>query len=247
MEKHGDCAVLIDSSVLFHAVSHETAWVSSGSAKWGNEVEVDTGYATRVPVHAEDCKADVYSHIQFLPGIAQLARLGALNLKTSAELKAEQLRQPIGRFQGYGYGDLNLFSGIEMKSVDGYQYDLGGAKKKQLDRVNACNDPLFRQLIRVLGIKNSLDAYHIHTAERNGCYCFLHLDLKLNRLIEQHSNNPDWPKLRTKVLLPADLGAVLKLRPMSPRLLSFEEDTLSSRPDLFVPGQLRRRPNNKRK
>jgi hypothetical protein len=111
-----------------------------------------------------------------------------------------------------------------------------------LERVNGCGDPLFRQLVSILGEKNSLDAYHISTAEWYGCSCFLHLDLKLDRLVEQHSTHPGWPVLRTKIMLPAALGEALKLLPMSPRLLSYEGVSFPSRPDLFVPGQRRRRP-----
>jgi len=242
MEKQTPPTILIDSSVLFHAVTHETTWVSTGTAKWGNAVEIDTGYAARVPVHAEESTADVYPHIKFLPGIAHLARLGHLRLMSSAELTAEQFRQPIGRFRGYGYDDLNLFEGISMESLDGNHYDLKDAKRKQLERVNSCTDPLFRQLLGVLGEKNSLDAYHIFTSERHQCFCFLHLDLKLDRLIQRQIRHPAWPALRTKVLLPSALGQELKLAPMSPRFLSYENVAFFSRPDLFIPGQMRRKP-----
>jgi len=234
---------LVDSSVLFHAITHETAWVSTGTAKWGNAVEIDTGYSARIPVHAEDCEAEVYAHIRFLPGLAHLARLGYLRLLTSAELAAEQFRQPAGRFYGYGFDGLNLFEGVRMESVDGKRFDLQDAKNKQIERIRNCADPLFRELVSVLGEKSSLDAYHILTAERHRCFCFLHMDLKLDRVVKQHARHPAIRRLTVKILLPSALGEELKLVPMSPRFLSFENLSLFSRPDLFVPGQMRRKPS----
>jgi hypothetical protein len=241
LEQNGRRAVLVDSSVLFHGVTHETAWISTGHARVG-KIGFDTGYAARVPVHAENCDAEVFPHVRFLPGITHLARTGHLRLCTSAELMAEQFRQPIGRFHGYGYDDLNLFTGLKMDSVDGRHLDLRHPTRKQLERVAACTDPLYRRLVGVLGEKNSLDAYHIFTAERHGLFCFLHLDLRLDRLVAHHNRNPIFGELRTKIMLPAALGTELKLTPMSPRLLSYEDVAFFSRPDLFIPGQMRRPP-----
>ena len=38
--------ILIDNTVLAHGVTHETAWVDTGKALWG-DTEIDTGYAAR--------------------------------------------------------------------------------------------------------------------------------------------------------------------------------------------------------
>jgi hypothetical protein len=151
--------VLVDSSILAHAVTHESAWVSTGTTNWGPH-QIDTGYSARVPVYAADSGKESFRQVQYLPGIAQVARLGFLELFTSAELGAEQDRQPAGRFHGYYLDDMNQFAGIAFKSVDGRQFDLKHAKAKQLRRVSECADPLFRSLVGILGEQNSLDAYH---------------------------------------------------------------------------------------
>jgi hypothetical protein len=233
--------LLVDSSVLAHGITHESAWISGGKKMWGPH-EIETGYQTRVPVHADDSDSDLFREIRFLLGIAHLARLGLLQLCTSAELRAEQFRQPAGRFRGYYYDDLNLFSGIEFKGIDGWQLDFGNAAEKQLDRVTDCPDPRFRALVALLGQKHSLDAYHVATAERNGLYAFLHLDLKFSRHVEQHRQHDALNQLQTRILLPSELAALIGLLPMNPRLLSHEESSFFVRGNLHLPEQRRRGP-----
>ena len=104
--------ILVDNTVLFHGITHETAWISMGKTKWGAH-EVDTGYSARIPVRAPDRGSREYRSIRYLPGIAHLARAGRLQLMTSGELEVEQDYQPIGRFRGYGYFDLNIFRNVE--------------------------------------------------------------------------------------------------------------------------------------
>lgn len=238
LQRNGPLRVLVDSSVLFHAVTHESPWISTGKAKWGTQ-EIETGYMARVPVHAEDCDFEVFREIRYLPGIAHLARLGHLKLCTSAELLAEQFRQPIGRFKGYGYYDLNLFSGISFESVDGRQLDLKNPQEKQLARVSACCDSLFRSMLQLLGKRHSLDVYHVFTAEKFQLFAFLHVDLTFQRHLNQHRKHSVISSLRTRVLLPSELGVLIKLRPMSPRLLSYEDASFFVRPDLHLPEQKR--------
>lgn len=234
--------VLVDSSVLAHAITHESAWVSTGSSNWGPH-KIDTGYAARVPVYASDSDKDIFREVQYLPGIAHVARLRLLELLTSAELSAEQDRQPVGRFYGYYYDDMNQFAGISFKSVDGRQLDLKDAKAKQLRRVAECTDPLFQSLLGILGEQNSLDAYHIFTAERHDVDAFLHMDMKLDRLMKQHRTLLEPLKLRTRPLLPAELGKWLGILPMDPKWISYEGASFFVRPDLNLPDQKRRRPS----
>lgn len=94
--------LLVDNSVLAHAVTHETAWISTGQSLWGGVHPVETGYSARVRVHALDDQTETYRNICYLPGIAHLAKLGLIELCRSTELNAETDHQPIGRFRGYG-------------------------------------------------------------------------------------------------------------------------------------------------
>jgi hypothetical protein len=233
--------VLVDSSILAHAITHESAWVSTGTSNWGPH-KINTGYSARVPVYAAGSNKETFRQVKYLPGIAHVARLGFIELLTSAELGAEQDRQPTGRFHGYYLDDMNQFAGIPFRSVDGRQFDLKDAKEKQLRRVSECTDPLFQSLLGVLGEPNSLDAFHIFTAEKHDLDAFLHFDLKLDRLLKQHRARLENLKLRTKPFLPEDFGQWLGIRPMDPRWISHEGAPFFVRPDLNLPDEKRRRP-----
>lgn len=65
--------VLVDSTIHHHAVTHETAWVSTGTKMWGGVHPIDTGYMVRIPVHRRDSDKAAYQDINFLPGIVHLA------------------------------------------------------------------------------------------------------------------------------------------------------------------------------
>lgn len=241
-EKNGPIRVLVDSSVLFHGITHESAWVSTGTAKWGAH-DIDTGYLARIPVHSPDNDSRTYREVKYLPGIADLARRGYLELLSYAELKAEEMHQPIGRFRGYGYFDLNLFRGISIKSLDGFHV---GRRDDQLERVAASRDPVFRSLLAEFGAKSSLDAHHIATAERYGLYAFLHVDFPLAEKVGQYRNKGLMPALTTRVMLPSAFGKLAGIRPVRLDLLSYIDSSFPVRPDLHWPSERRSRPKRKK-
>lgn len=49
----GKVRILVENTVLYHAVAHETGWVSTGAKSLGPHVR-DTGYAARMPVLGAD-------------------------------------------------------------------------------------------------------------------------------------------------------------------------------------------------
>lgn len=233
--------ILVDTSVLGHSITHETAWISTGTKKWGPH-DIATGYAARIPVHSPKNDSRLYQEVRYLAGIAQLARRGHIELFTSAELKAETFRQPVGRFSGYGYYDLGLFRGIPMESVDGFHLDLNDPKQTQLRRVASCNDPLYQSLLALFGQKGSLDAFHVFTAEKFGMFCFLHIDFPLSEKVTQNRAKAAFTELTTKILTPSQLGKMIGLLPVDSNLLSYEEASFPVRPDLHWDKQRRAGP-----
>lgn len=250
LKRSPSIAVLVDNTVLSHAITHETGWISTGIKKWGPH-DVETGYSARIPVYPESDTREPYRNITFLPGIASLARRNAISLKTSAELAAERFRQPIGRYTGYGYFDFNIFQGISFENVDGlFPLHMGPGyiepqtsdAQKQRARLARSNDELYQALVQRLGNKNSQDAWHIRTAEKHGLFCFLTMDFKLRRRIENFKSDVVFQSLRTKILTPEELGCILKLIPISPRLLSYHNARSPVRADLSsIEGQRRPR------
>src|SRR6202035_5318615 len=215
--------VLVDNSVLGHGVTHETGWISTGTGRWGN-IEVPTGYMAQIPVHAPQNDGRLYKEVRYLASIAHLARTGHLKLCSSAELGAERFRQPVGRFIGYGWADYSVFKDMEMESVDGVHLDLADAKATQLKRVAACTGPLYRSLLKVLGEKSSLDAYHIFTAEKHGLFCFLHIDFPLADKVSKSLAKPPFTGLHTRILLPSELARLLGILPVATNLLTLADD-----------------------
>lgn len=221
--------ILIDSTVLAHGVIHETAWVDTGKTHWG-DVEIDTGYAARIPVHDDRDNSDATRSIRYLPGIASLARRGYLTLATSSELRDEQWSHPAGRFQGYGLYDFSLFRNIKFKTINNPQFSvvfgashlgLPNIREQRWKKLESNADPLFHELVSVLGLKNSQDAWHITTAEHNRCYCFLTMDFQLIRNVRAQAKNKTIKSLRTLILSPEEFGQRFSIIPINPRLFSY--------------------------
>jgi hypothetical protein len=246
--------VLVDNTILFHSISHETAWLSTGKAKWGPH-EVETGYSARIPVRDSQDESREYRNIKYLPGIAHLAKIGKVSLMSSGELWVERFYQPGGRFSGYGYFDLDLFKNIEMPLVDRIPdmqigpswLDLPSVEAARDKRLAESTDPLFRALVEQLGPSNSQDAWHIRTAEVNEMHCFLTMDFKLLKTLESRRTTNPVRSLQTKVLTPEQLGKQLWLAPVSPTLLSYEEASWPVRPDLHWPNSRRQKPKKRDK
>jgi hypothetical protein len=239
--------VLVDNSTIGKSITYETGWVSTGPKKWGNQ-DIETGYAARVSVYGPQSDSSDYQNVLFIPGLAHLARKGFLELYTSAELQDEQFRQPSGRFRGYGSFDYSLLRDIPLKSLDGHTMpnmgpawmELPSAKEQQQERLARSSDPLYAALVKLLGQKNNLDAWHIATAERHHADYFLTMDYRLRRLVESLATKPPFNTLSVGVVTPAELGRKLQLRPISPLFFSYHGASWFVRSDLHWPDNRRR-------
>lgn len=251
--------VLVDNTVLDVAVTHETQWISTGVKLWGGKHPVETGYAARVPVHSAENTSDRYRQTTYLTGIAHLARLGVIELCKSAELDAEQFRQPLGRFRGYSYFDYSLLGDINMESVDGWAFpDMGpswmglpSAAEQQRSRLQTSDDPLFRALFDLLkqqlGKKCDQDAWHICTAEKHGLFCFLTTDGPLLAATKSLAKKEPLRSMTTKVMTPEEFAKHLGVLPVAPHLLSYNDASFFVRPDVTMPEERRRRRNEYKK
>lgn len=245
--------MLVDNTVLFHSITHESAWIPTGKTKWGPH-DIDTGHSARIPVRAAHDESREHRNIRYLPGIAHLARQGKLSLMSSGELWIERLYQPTGRFSGYGYFDLDLFKDVEIPLVDKIPdmqigpswLGLPSVEEARDQRLAQSIDRLFRSLVSELGPNNSQDAWHIRTAEVNEMFCFLTMDFKLLKTLQARSTSDPVRSLRTRVLTPEQLGSYLWLAPVNPIILSFEDANSPIRPDLHWPDSKRQKPMRKK-
>lgn len=245
--------VLVDNTVLYHSITHETAWVSTGTSRWGPH-DIETGYSARIPVRSADLDVREYRSIRYLAGIADLARQGRVDLLSSGELWVERLYQPAGRFSGFGYFDLDVFKDIEMPLVDQIPDMHGGAawmgapsiQQQRDERLARSTDPLYRSLLTQLGPTNSQDAWHIRTAEVNDMFCFLTMDFKLIRAVQAQAKSAAVRNLRTRVMTPEELGKHILLVPLNPAILSYDDASYPVRPDLHWPNSQRQKRTRKR-
>jgi hypothetical protein len=244
LKETGPIGVLVDNTVLGHATTHETAWISTGDKLWGPHT-IKTGYAARISVHAADSAAREYEHVRYLPGLISLARHDHVTLYSSAELNDERFYQPPGRFRGYGYCDHNLFEGVRMESIDGIAFPtlgpsrmgLPGAEDQKRQRLQEkeTSDPDYASLVAVLGRKNSQDAWHIRTAEKHCLFCFLTMDFNLMKCLDSQKNAPWIRSMKTAVMTPAGLRSYLKLPPIAPHFFSHTNASFPVRSDLAWP------------
>ncbi|MDF2367237.1 hypothetical protein [Sneathiella sp.] len=254
LDSHGPVKVLVDSATLGHGVTHETDWISTGTQKWG-DIDFDGGYLARIPVHSTDDKSDLGENARYLASIAYLAETGRISLWTSAELQAERFYQPLGRFSGYGYYDLNVFSDLEMKSVDGnfipdiHSRTLASRdfNKEQNDRLVRSGDILFQTLFALLGQKYTKDAWHIRTAEKYEMFCFLTLDFRLLNQIENLKEKEPIKSLKTCVWTPKQFGSYFKIQPVPTKFLSYRNADFPVRSDLHQVNNMRRSKNEYKK
>lgn len=242
--EQGGVSILVDSTVLGHATIFKTGWVHTGTKLWGGQ-SFEAGHAARMVTHAPD-QTDLYKNVCFLPGISKLAKEGSIKLFSSAELRDEVYRQPSGRFIGYGCYDFNLFSGISIPSINGHiisatSSSLAGgsnglAKIAQRNRLRSLDDRDFTALLRLMGERNSQDAFHLLTAERHRLFCFLTMDFKFRRTWESARKNKGYP-LSTPVMTPEEFASHFGLKPVPPYILAYDKASFPVRTDLRAPGK----------
>jgi hypothetical protein len=245
--------LLLDNTVLHHGVTHETAWIATGPENWG-DIEIDTGYAARIPVYDDSDRTDAGKSVKYLPGIVSLAKQGSISLAISEELQDEQWTQPVGRFRGYGIYDFYFFKDLKLEVIKDPDYTITigpshlgipSLEEQRKRRLEAKTGPLYRSLVSVLGPKNSQDAWHITTAERNDCYCFLTMDFKLIKNVRAQSKNSAIKSLKTKVMTPEEFGKRFNLVPINPRLYSYHRADYPVKHDTNWPDSKRRKPSRK--
>ena len=96
----------------------------------------------------------------------------------------------------------------------------------------------------VLGEKNSLDAWHIHTAEQHGMFCFLCIDFPLRDAVEHARKKDPFRRLKTEVLLPSELGQRISLLPVDTNVLSYVGSSFPVHHELSWPNQKRNPPRD---
>jgi len=181
--------LLIDNTVVGHSVTHDSVWIKT---VWDEELQLEYGYSARIPVHDEKDTSIAARSIRYLPAIYSLAKSELISIYTSYELQQERIHHPVGRYGGYAMFSYSLFTDVPVKPSDetsgfennmnfdsNFPPNLEEAKKQKKIRFSAYTNPLYLDLVNVLGQSNDQDAYHIFIAQKKGLYCFLTMDFRL--------------------------------------------------------------------
>ena len=199
-------------------------------------------------MHSVENTSDECKNIQYLPGIALLAEQGHIELYSSAELKAERFRQPVGRYSGYGYWDYNVLGKARIDSVDGLPPmtislfgSSGASAGAQRQRLDQTDDPRYHSLAKLLGPKNSQDAWHIRTAETHKMFCFLTMDFSLMRALDSQQGHELLKSLATRIMTPTEFGRYFGIAPVPSQILSYNDASVPVRSDLHWPDENRKR------
>ena len=249
LRKRAPIKLLLDSTIHAHAITHEEAWIDTGTKRWGGVHPIQTGYVARIPVHSVDNASRIYNDICRLTVITTLARKGIFELYTSAELMAERDRHPPARFEPTGYSGLSLLDGLAIESVDGWNFDaltmVSDLQEAQRARLRSSGDPLYEAVLGALGASHSQDAWHIRTAQMHGMHALLTMDYSLVRLVDAQQKKLSQVGLTTRVITPTQLGLQLKIGEVPPYLFSYTDASFPVRPDLCWPDERRQPAGNR--
>lgn len=233
IHKNNATRILIDTNIYDAAIIQETAWIGTGINNWGDTHQINTGYTARIPVYDDNDTSKAVQSIKYLPGIFALSSKNILTLFDSPELEDERFTQPVGRFKGYGFYDYSLIEKAKIEKLKDNEYywtmapsflktpSLTEQRKSRLEKKR--KHPLYNELVKTLGEKNSQDAWHIFTAETNSCYCFLTMDFSLIKNIKSQKGSKVIKNLKTKIITPEDFGIEFGIRPISPRLFAYHK------------------------
>lgn len=237
--------LLVDSNIHTHAVTHNDAWIDTGTVLAGGKLPVSTGYAARVPVYSEQEKSREYEDICYLTGLTYLARKQYLSMFTSRELMAEQDRQPPTRFSPTGYADLSLLSRLDIQPIDDWSTDAiihrpsragVSLNQFQLNRVNSSRDETFRKIWKIFGNqpKMSLDAWHLRTAHTFSLSGILTMDYSLANTFAHNKIKLVTAGITANIWTPKSLGKELGISALKPNLFGYNDDGFPVRNDLYL-------------
>jgi hypothetical protein len=250
LTKSGPLRLLLDSQIHSHAITHEATWIESEEKIRGGARPIQAGFA-RVAVHAADDDSDEYRDICYLTGICYLAKRRHIHLSTSRELMAERDKQPPRRFKPVGIYDFNLLSRLDIQPIDGWSNESYVHDKektgitlhqRQLNRVNSSTDRCFLKIWKLFGKgeKQSLDAWHLRTAQEHGLDGILTMDYRLANTFKQKRSALNAEGISARIWTPSELAVALGIHEVPPNLFCYTGASYPVRPDLYLPTGRRR-------
>jgi len=211
--------LLIDNSILHHAVAIKGTWKDNGTVFWGGEIPVRTGQIESVLYSHKIKPSKGGDQTMFIAALAEEFGSGRIKAFYSDALKFETLHLPGGRFKGANYGDMSLFANVtceKLTTLDGFSLTIPSDDpiEKLREYLRACQAPGYRKILQALEsvitkpekkLMASQDAWHLYTVISNGLDAFLTVDTTLIGQIKSLPAGPIGSELRGLVHLPSEI------------------------------------------
>ena len=207
--------VFVDTVILKYAKDRlDRLFLANESINWG-------GQMFSVPVHSpgtllpnRKLEVDQYRESELLRPIAELAKLGRIEILVGREVIFESLRR-----RNMDGGDGHFYGAPVTTVAPPFQYGrvIVGGQETQVDFVKSLRIPRLDQLAvacgamqgKTINANQLMDAFHVYCAEAANATHFLTADRGLVNLIKHHRRFPP----RVKAVLPSQLLNELEAMP----------------------------------
>ena len=215
--------VLIDNSVLNHAVTIKGRWQSNGTSMWGH-IPINTGQlVSRIePIKIRESKGG--DQILYIAALAKAFEKNSIHAVTTDVMKFERMHQPAGRFTGTNYGDMSLFRNVHCSSIqtlEGFSFSMPVDRpieelrahllRSNMEPFVEIHNSLRANLDEINQMKMSQDAWHLHSALAHNLNAFLVTDTALIGQIKSLPKCNLRDTLLDIVYLPSELCEKLKV------------------------------------
>jgi len=211
--------ILVDNSVLHHALEHKGSWESKGTVMWGgkNGIPVETGRLISKENRNFIKETKGGPQGGYLASLALSYKRGEWEPHTSDAMKFENIHRKINR----NYGDFSWFEEltyINHVTLDDFSIALSTGEKPINQFRAYLNSNVNQKYINIRSAlescgakKSSQDAWHIHCVNSLGLDKFLTCDVKLIGQIKSIKDKHIRQKIENIVCLPSDLCKILML------------------------------------
>jgi hypothetical protein len=214
-------SVLVDTSLLHHAVAIKQQQFDTGTVLWGGSLPVQTYFTASVKSGHQIRESNGGDQTLFIASLARAFMASQHHAHQTDALCFERLHVPVSRYAGEGYGDASLFAHVKFSetfmTLENFSFTLPGDDpisklREHIDNAKNRDFMELRNALEAVGGKEraSQDSWHLYSALSLGLK-FVSCDTKLKNQIRSISDKKIRQSLSDVHLLPSELCAELGL------------------------------------
>lgn len=208
-------SVLVDNSVMNHAVAIKHKRIATGTVLWGGVVPDETYTTVSVRAGHQIRKSKGGEQTLFIVSLARAFMASQHVACQTDALKLERFHVPVSRYTGFTYGDESLFKYVEIENalfpLNGFSFSIPGDDPLQkfrqyLENVQDMQYVEIKKALESAGSKDrtSQDAWHLYSAKTLGLK-FVSCDTKLKDQIRSIADRRVRQALSDVYVLPSEL------------------------------------------